>query len=111
MILDIDYILDDILSGFGNYDGNPEEGIKLIESNGAQLDRLKVLMTKGDIRLTPEHGLKMESIINQQKNLINIFKSEKEDLLNKMNQVTKKNKVVNSYMNMNKESIFIDKDM
>lgn len=84
MILDIDYILDDILSGFGNYDGNPEEGIKLIESNGAQLERLKVLMTKRNLNLTPEHRVKMESIIEQQKSLINIIESEKEDLLNKM---------------------------
>ena len=107
----IDQILDDILREFDKYNGNTDTGIEIVESNQCRIDKLKELFTDEDILFTDEHMDKMESVMGKQKNLMEILGAEKENLLNKINQINKKNKVVNSYMTRNKNPIFIDKDM
>lgn len=111
IVTDIDRILDDILHEFEKYDGNAESGIEIIESNQSLIDKLKELFTNEDLILTVEQLKKMELVMAKQKILMDILGAEKEDLLNKIDQINQKHKVVNSYMTTNKSSIFIDKDM
>ncbi|MDR7869606.1 MAG: hypothetical protein RIN55_02015 [Tissierellaceae bacterium] len=107
---DIIKILDDILKEFEKFDGSIESGIEIIELNRISIDRLKELFGEEGLNFDKTYQHKMELIIFKQRKLLKILEGEKKELLEKMQQINKKNKVVNNYMSTAIRPIFVDKN-
>ena len=111
---DKNQILDKILDNLRLWDGEVATGIDLIESNQAFFDEIEALNEKlASENLTSiydeKYEYKLNLIINGQKKLIETLKDRQEDLKDSMEQLKKKDKVVNSYIKTDKEPIFINK--
>jgi predicted patatin/cPLA2 family phospholipase len=109
-------ILDKILDNLKLWDGEVATGINLIESNQAFFDEIEALNVKlASENLTSiydeKYEYKLNLIINGQKKLIETLKDRQEDLKDSMEQLKKKDKVVNSYIKTDKEPIFINKKL
>lgn len=109
-------ILDKILDNLRLWDGEVATGIDLIESNQAFFDEIEALNVKlASENLTSiydeKYEYKLNLIINGQKKLIETLKDRQEDLKDSMEQLKKKDKVVNSYIKTDKEPIFINKKL
>ena len=109
-------ILDKILDNLRLWDGEVATGINLIESNQAFFDEIEALNVKlASENLTSiydeKYEYKLNLIINGQKKLIETLKDRQEDLKDSMEQLKKKDKVVNSYIKTDKEPIFINKKL
>lgn len=107
---EIDAIIDDILSELVNYDGSVESAINIIEYNQLKIDKLKGILTEEDISLDLEYYDRMETIVNEQNKLFKELVDEKADILKRMKQIHKKNKVVNNYISRRIQTIFVDKN-
>ena len=111
---DKNQILDKILDNLRLWDGKVATGIDLIETNQAFFNEIEVLNEKlASENLTSiydeKYEYKLNLIINGQKKLIETLKDRQEDLKDSMEQLKKKDKVVNSYIKTDKEPIFINK--
>ena len=109
-------IFEEILSNMRTWDSNIESGISLIESNQVSLDNLKTLNSEiYKINATSiydeEYSYKLNLISKELEKLTNALRGKQSNLLDGKQQLNKKNQVINSYLSVNKESIFIDKDV
>jgi hypothetical protein len=109
-------ILDKILDNLKLWDGEVATGINLIESNQAFFDEIEALNVKlASENLTSiydeKYEYKLNLIIKMQKKFIETLKDRQEDLKDSMEQLKKKDKVVNSYIKTDKEPIFINKKL
>lgn len=107
----IDKILDNILKELDEFDGSIESAVNIVESNESSVQTLKELLASENMDLSDRYQSKIQAIIANQKNLIDMLEREKEDLRDKIGQIGRKNQVVNSYMKKINNAIFIDKDM
>ena len=109
-------VLDNILSNLKNWDGEIITGIDLIESNQEYLDELRDLnekLNKSEATSTydEEYEYKLNLIIEEQRKLTQSLKEKQDGLKDNMEQIKKKDKVINSYMSTDKEPIFINKEL
>ncbi len=109
-------VLDNILSNLKNWDGEIITGIDLIESNQEYLDELRDLNEKlneseATSTYDEEYEYKLSLIIEEQRKLTQSLKEKQDGLKDNMEQIKKKDKVINSYMNTDKEPIFINKEL
>ena len=109
-------ILDDVLNNMRAWDSNIESGISLIESNQVSLDNLKTLnpeLYKFDAVSIhdDEYNHKLSLITKELEKLTNALRCEQLNLVEGKQQLNKKNQVINSYISVKKESVFIDKDV
>ena len=109
-------ILDKILDNLKLWDGEVATGINLIESNQAFFDEIEALNVKlASENLTSiydeKYEYKLNLIIKMQKKFIETLKVRQEELKDNMEQLKKKDKVVNSYIKTEKEPIFINKKL
>lgn len=109
-------VLDNILSNLKNWDGEIITGIDLIESNQEYLDELRDLNEKlneseATSTYDEEYEYKLSLIIEEQRKLTQSLKEKQDGLKDNMEQIKKKDKVINSYMNTEKEPIFINKEL
>lgn len=106
----VENILDDILKEFDRYDGSMDSGIEVIQSNQISIEKLQTVVDDKNIILD-KYRHKVALIMNKQNNLLKSLDKDKKALLRKLEQINKKNKVVNNYMTAITKPIFIDKDM
>lgn len=111
-----DKLIEEILNNFSNWTNSIDSGISIIESNGIKIDSLKttdnMLKELSDIPLYDEEYInKLGLILDKQKELIQTLEDNRRTLLEEANQFSKKNKVIDNYVSVNNDSIFIDRDI
>lgn len=107
-------IVDNILRRFGSWDGNLETGLEIIQVNQEDMDKLDTLslqLSRLPSSQNEDYIEKLKSIIIEQKRLVQMMKDEKENLLQNMQQLNKKDQVIKSYIAASRKPIFIDKDV
>lgn len=111
-----DKLIEEILNNFSNWTNSIDSGISIIESNGIKIDSLRttdnMLKELSDIPLYDEEYInKLGLILDKQKELIQTLEDNRRTLLEEANQFSKKNKVIDNYVSVNNDSIFIDRDI
>lgn len=101
-------ILEKLTQHLNAWDGTSEAANKIIEQNKSLLTELK----KVDAKLgeySQDEQQQVSGIIEAQQKLLTVIKTERKNLLDKMKQVNKKDKVVKNYYSSFQQSIFVDK--
>ena len=114
VIMKMDNIVDKVLNNFKSWDGILESGIKIIEDNEVYLNEFKTLdlhIKDKNISYDEKYLSKMNEIIYEHKKLTGALKIEQNQLIVLMQQLNKKDDVINSYISVKKDSVFIDKDI
>ena len=109
-----DKVIDTIFENFNSWDGNMESGIRVIDVNGVELDKLETInlqLSRFPVAYNEDYINKINRILVKQKEIHQDIKNQQETLLAKLQQISKKDQVIKSYMSINKESVFIDKDI
>lgn len=107
-------IIDIVIENLNTWDDDIETGIKIIEDNQLEFDKLSTLdlqLSRFPLAHTDEYLNKINLIIEKQGNLDEAIKIKRQSLLESMQQMSKKDQVIKSYININKGSLFIDKDI
>ena len=107
-------VIDAIIENQNSWDGTMESGIRVIEVNGVELDKLETLnlqLSRFPIAYNEEYVDKINQVLEKQRKIHQEIKSQQEALLVKLQQISKKDQVIKSYISINKESVFIDKDI
>lgn len=109
-------ILKKLIANIQSWDGEIQTGIELIEENKIEFDKA-INITEV---LKEEHSFYVEdtaynnnihTLYIEQKKIMKSLQNKKANLIGAMKQVKKRNNVVDSYISVNKRSIFIDKDI
>jgi len=107
-------IMDIILDNLNSWDGEMESGIKIIEDNQVEIDKLETLnlqLSRFPTAHKEEYINKINLVIAEQRKMNKVIKNIQKSLLENMQQMSKKDQVIKSYININKGSVFIDKDI
>lgn len=107
-------LVEKILERFSSWDGNLGSGFQIIELNQEDIDRLDTLglqLSRTPLARDEEYVEKLKRIVDEQKRLIQALNNEKENLLQNMQQLNKKDQVIKSYIAASKKPVFIDKDV
>lgn len=109
-------ILDAILNDLKNWDGTSESGIEIVEMNEANLNKLKTINLKlskfASMNIyDQEYESKINLIVEEQKRFTEALRSKQNELFHNLQQLGKKQDVVDNYISNKQESIFIDKDL
>lgn len=114
LIQKMDISMNEVLNNLKSWDGTLEFGVKIVEFNEMHFDELKALnlLIKHDsITYDEEHLQKINEVLYEHKKLTIGLKIEQERLVSLMEQLNKKDAVINSYISVKKDPIFIDKDI
>lgn len=109
-------ILDGIISNLKSWDNEIESGIELIESNQISLSNLtdvnhKLFDLSEDGLYDEEYNSKLNLLMNELKKLTEGLKGKKKELIKAKEQLGKKDQVIQNYISLKRESVFIDKDV
>ena len=107
-------IVEVVLNNLKTWDGIAESGIRIIEENEKHLDKFKtldLLLKDIPIQYDEKYSEKMDEIIKSHKSLMDALILEQNQLVDLMQQVGKRDKVLHNYISIKKEPIFIDKDI
>jgi hypothetical protein len=105
--------LDKILSNLKSWNGDAEEGIRIIKSNQEEMnkiDKLNLRLSGIPAAQDEEYRLKINEAIEGYRKLKLAIKERHSDLLKNMQQLHKKEEVIKNYISKKKDSLFIDKD-
>lgn len=97
---------------FDSWDGTATHGIKVIEKNKAHIASLQILDSFEDISplSKPENEI-LVKVIQKQKLVMYTLRNSKEELLQKAKKVNQKSRIIESYINMKKTPVFVDRGM
>lgn len=109
-----DESVDRILKNFKFWNGGIDEVIELFKENQEEMEKIDTLnlqLSRYPRAQNDEYILKIEKIIEEQKKIQTIIKETQDALLKNMQQLSKKDKVIKNYISIEKNSVFIDKDV
>lgn len=96
-----------------SWDGEVEKAVEIIAANQENMDQLAQinaeLSLNEAVAYTEKENQLIDKLIQQQQLLLNSIKSERTEVAGRMKQLNQKNKVMNNYISVKRESIFIDK--
>ncbi|MGB7473832.1 hypothetical protein [Trichococcus sp.] len=97
---------------FDSWDGTATHGIKVIEKNKAHIASLQILDSFEDISplSKPENEI-LVKVIQKQKLVMYTLRNSKEELLQKAKKVNQKSRIIESYINIKKTPVFVDRGM
>lgn len=109
-------ILDHILEAIRKWDKTYEMGIDIIDTIDLRLEELKAMdreyeKSSGPIPLDEAYRDKMTLVAAEYEELLEKLEVERKKLLELIQETKLKDKVKNSYILKEKESVFIDKDL
>lgn len=107
-------VVDKVLNNLKSWDGDLESGIRIVEEDEIYFEELKtldLLLIDESITYDEEYLQKMNEVLYEHEKLILGLKLEQDKLVVLMEQLNKKDHVINSYISVKKNSIFIDKDI
>lgn len=114
LIEERDELIDRILNNFSSWDGSRETGIEVLSTNEELIEEIKIINDKlsiFNVDNNDEYIDRLNLVISKQAEIIEVLKKEKNLLLESLNQLGKRNKIVDSYISNKKQPIFIDKDV
>ena len=107
-------LVDNILSNFESWDGQIETGTDIIRANQEEIDKIETLnlqLSRFPEAQDQKYISKLNIMISEQRKLHEAIQNKQKVLLQNMQQLSKKDQVIKSYISVNKKSIFIDKDV
>jgi hypothetical protein len=109
-------ILDEIISNLKSWDNEIESGIELIESNQISLSNLtdvnqRLFKLINDGICDEEYNSKLNLLMSELKRLTEGLKGKKKELIKAKEQLGKRDQVIQNYISLKRESVFIDKDV
>lgn len=110
----MDKIVDKVLDNLKSWDGTIESGISIIEANEIDLDELRTIslqLTDPSITYEEKYLKKFNEILLEHNKLTSSLKMEQDQLRVLMQQINKKDQIINNYISINKQPMFIDKDI
>ena len=114
LIQRMDECMNKVLNNLKSWDGTLEFGIKILEYNEIHFDELKTLnlhLKDKSFTYNEEYLQKINEIMNEHKSITIGLKIEQERLVLLMEQLSKRDDVIKSYISVKKDPIFIDKDI
>ncbi|MFZ7131501.1 MAG: hypothetical protein ACOWWR_04010 [Eubacteriales bacterium] len=102
----VDQIIADILNHLKSTDGTIETAIEIVDVNQklfAQLQEIRM-------HIGEEVLITLQEIYSKQKDLVYFIYKEKDSMEKRFFQISKKEKILSSYITQNVGSIFVDKD-
>lgn len=110
----MDGSMNKVLNNLKSWDGTVESGIKIVENNEIYFDEFKtlnLLLKDQTITYDEEYLEKVNAVLYEHKKLTSGLKIEQDRLVVSMQQLSKKDSVINSYISVKNDPIFIDKDI
>lgn len=106
-------VLENIMSLMNSWNGSAEEAVTIIADNQHHMDQLKVIEQKLSedeaFQYTSTERQLLTVIIPQQQQMMAAIRTEKNELMDKMRQINKKNQVRDNYVLVKRDSVFVDR--
>ncbi len=111
-----DKSLNYIEESLNNWDGSMDQALEVSETNGPYFERLESLDESLKKFSHPsiyseEYVGKLSEIMEKHMELLESLRQNRQQVLDKMKEINKKDEIIGSYINREIESIFIDKDL
>ena len=106
--------LDNILNNLKSWDGELDTGLETLKTNQEEIDKIDILnlqLSRFPDAQKEEYIEKIKEIIEEQKKLQASIKDQQKSLIESMQQLNKKDKVIKNYISTSKKPLFIDKDV
>ena len=114
LITEREALIDEVMGNFRTWDGKMETGFKIIEDNNdifEKIDTINLQLARYPEANKDRYMDRIKEIIGMQNDLTASMAQEREIMLEKMQELGKKNQVIKSYVSAGKGSLFIDKDV
>lgn len=114
LITEREALIDEVMRNFRTWDGKMETGFKIIEDNNdifEKIDTINLQLARYPEANRERYMERIKEIIGMQNDLTASMAQEREIMLEKMQELGKKNQVIKSYVSAGKGSLFIDKDV
>ena len=106
-------VLENIVVLMDSWNGSAEEAMEIISENQRNMDQLKAIEQKlsedAAFQYTAAEKQLLTVIIPKQQQLMAAIRGEKNNLMNKMKQINKKNQVRDNYISVKRAPVFLDK--
>lgn len=106
-------VLENIVVLMDSWNGTVEEAIDIVSENQRNMNQLKAIEQKlsedAAFYYTPAEKQLLAVIIPKQQQLMAAIRGEKNNLMNKMKQINKKNQVRDNYVSVKRAPVFLDK--
>ncbi len=97
---------------FDSWDGTATHGIKVIEQNKKNIASLQRFDKIEDMSpFSKSENELLIQVIQKQKLVMYTLRNSKEELLQKAKKVNQKSRIIESYINMKKTPVFVDRGM
>ena len=97
---------------FDSWDGTATHGIRVIEQNKKHIASLQILDSIGDRGpFSKSENKLLIQVIQKQKLVMYTLRNSKEELLQQAKKVNQKSRIIESYINMKKTPVFVDRGM
>ena len=106
--------VENILNNLKTWDGELDSGLEIIKINQEEIDKIDTLnlqLSRFPDAQNEEYIEKIKEIIDEQKKFQILIKEKQNSLLETMQQLNKKDKVIKNYISKKKYPLFIDKDV
>ncbi|MDD2208867.1 MAG: hypothetical protein PHU45_05940 [Bacilli bacterium] len=106
--------VDNILNNLKSWDGELDTGLETLKTNQEEIDKIDILnlqLSRFPDAQKEEYIEKIKEIIEEQKKLQASIKDQQKSLIESMQQLNKKDKVIKNYISTSKKPLFIDKDV
>ena len=109
-------LVDKLVEKLRSWDGVMESGVAIIETNQVGFEQLKLIeekLSNFTIHITEEDKYRTRlNILASELNKLSLgLKRGQGELLQGMEELNKKNKVMNSYISVKQGTVFVDKDV
>lgn len=106
-------VLENIVVLMDSWNGTVEEAMDIVSENQRNMDQLKAIEQKlsedAAFQYTAAEKQLLTVIIPKQQQLMAAIRGEKNNLMNKMKQINKKNQVRDNYVSVKRAPVFLDK--
>lgn len=109
-------ILDTMQNNIINWDGTPEEGIRIVETNEVLLDKLMSINERlnklpQSIKNNKDYESGLSLLLERQKDFTKKLKDMQVEMLQAVEQFNKKQKIIKDYISEERKAIFINKTL
>lgn len=114
LILQKKGLMEEIVKNLSKWDKSPEQAMNILLKNKETIDAMQVIdqkLTEEELAsYNREHHGQWQEIISKQEELNQLIIEEKNMIEKQLIQMGRKDKVVSNYINLQKESAFIEKE-
>lgn len=97
---------------FDSWDGTATHGIKVIEKNKEHIAAIQRFDNIEDmVPFSKTENELLIQVVQKQKLVLSTLRNSKEELLQQAKQVNQKSRIIESYINMKRTPVFVDRGM